>query len=228
MPFFKSASVTLCSALAAVVYQICTEAVHPNGLTAFVACCLIPLDKQLGVHPIDIEEVPRHIVTKTVLCLVDLDIREACSALQVCAGCKGGCKAAVHVIRQLFHDPCLETVLLVDASNAYDFVNRQAALNNILRLYPPLGQILINTYQSPVRLIIPGGGGLVSTEATTQGMHSNRYAFKFCFKWALYFCTLAIKFFNNVTKFFQAGIATTTLQTSLLLNASPPVRHTHF
>ena len=57
----------------------------------------------------------------------------------------------------------------MDASNAFNSVNRQAALHNILRLCPPLAQILINAYQHPVRLIIPGSGGLVSTEGTMQG-----------------------------------------------------------
>ena len=166
---FKSASVTLCSALATVGHRICTEAVHPDGLTAFVACRLIPLDKQPGVRPIGIGEVPWHIVAKAVLRLVDMNIREACGALQVCAGCEGGCEAAVHAVRQLYRDPSLQAVLLVDASNAFNSVNRQAALHNILRLCPPLARILINTYQSPVRLIIPGSGGLVSTEGTTQG-----------------------------------------------------------
>ena len=60
-----------------------------------------------------------------VLHLVDLDVREACGALQVCAGCEGGCEAAVHAVRQLFHDPGSQAVLLVDASNAFNSVNRQ-------------------------------------------------------------------------------------------------------
>ena len=55
---FKSASATLWSALAAVGQCICTEAVHLIGLTAFVACHLISLDKQFGVRPIGIGEVP--------------------------------------------------------------------------------------------------------------------------------------------------------------------------
>ena len=79
MLLFKSASVALCSAVAAVGLHLCTEAVHPDGLSAFVACRLIPLDKQPGVHPIGIGEVPRRIIAKAVLHFVDLDIREACS-----------------------------------------------------------------------------------------------------------------------------------------------------
>ena len=117
---FKSASVTLCSALAAVGHRLCTEAIHPIGLSAFVACHLIPLDKQPGVQPIGIGEVPRRIIAKAVLHLVDLDAREACGALQVCAGCE----AAVHAVCQLFHDPGSQAVPLVDASNAFNSVNR--------------------------------------------------------------------------------------------------------
>ena len=55
---FKSASVALYSALAAVGLHLCTEAVHPDGLSAFVACRLIRLDKQPGVCSIGIGEVP--------------------------------------------------------------------------------------------------------------------------------------------------------------------------
>ena len=54
--------------------RICTEAVHPDGLSASVACRLIPLDKQPGVCPIGIGEVPRRIIAKAVFRLVDLDI----------------------------------------------------------------------------------------------------------------------------------------------------------
>ena len=129
---FKSASAALCSALAAVGHRICTESVHLNGFTAFVACRLIPLDKQPGVCLIGIGEVPHRIILKAVLRLVDMDIRDACGALQVCAGCEGGCEAAVHAMRQLFQDSRLHAALLVDASNAFNSVNRQAALHNIL------------------------------------------------------------------------------------------------
>ena len=135
---FKYASVALCSALVAVGLRLCTKAVHPDGLSTFEACRLIPLDKQPDVHPIGKGEVPQRIIAKAVLHLVDLDICEACGALQVCAGCEGGCEAAIHAVHRLFFDLESQVALLVDASNALNSVNRQATLHNILRLCPPL------------------------------------------------------------------------------------------
>ena len=142
-------------------HRICTEAVHPDGLTAFVALHLIPLDKQPGVRPIGIGEVLWRIVVKAVLRLVDMDIREAC----------GACKY-VRVVRLLFM--LSDNFVVIQVHRLFSWwmlqmhliVNRQAALHNILRLCPQLARILINT---PVHLIIPGSGGLVSTESTTQG-----------------------------------------------------------
>ena len=66
-----------------------------DDFSAFAAYHLIPLDKQPGVRPIGIGEVSWCIFAKAILRLVDLDIRTACGALQVCAGCEGGCEAAI-------------------------------------------------------------------------------------------------------------------------------------
>ena len=96
---FKSASIAFCSTLAAFGHHICTEAVYLDGLSAFMVCHLIPLNKQPGICPIGIGEVPRCIITKAVLHLVYVDIHEACGALQVCAGCEVGCEVAVHAVR---------------------------------------------------------------------------------------------------------------------------------
>ena len=59
--------------------------------------------------------------------------------------------------------------LLVDAENAFNSLNRRAALHNVSVLCPPLKQILVNTYRAPVRMIIAGSGEISSTEGTTQG-----------------------------------------------------------
>ena len=78
-----------------------------------------------------------------MLSLADLDIREACGALQVCTGCDGGSEAAVHAVRQLYCNSGSQAVVLVDASNAFKSLNRQAALYNFLQLCAPLARILI-------------------------------------------------------------------------------------
>ena len=55
---FKGASIDLCESLAANARKISTSYVNPKGLSAFVACRLIALDKCPGVRPIGIGESP--------------------------------------------------------------------------------------------------------------------------------------------------------------------------
>ena len=86
------------------------------------------------------------------------DVEKAAGPLQVCTGQEGGCQAAVHAMRQIFLDPDTEGVLLVDATNAFNTINRQAALHNISITGPPLSRILINTFRAPVRLVMVGSG----------------------------------------------------------------------
>ena len=129
-----------------------TETVDPTELMAFVACRLIPLDKQPGVQPIGIGDVPRRIVSKVTLYILGSDIQLAAGGLQTCAGHEAGCEAAVHAMSSIFKDDDTDAVLLVDATNAFNQLNRQAALHNISVLCPSFSTILKNTYGAPVRL----------------------------------------------------------------------------
>ena len=54
-----------------------------------------------------------------------------------------------------------QRVLLVDAENAFNSLNRKVALHNIY-VCPALAIVLNNCYQMPSRLIVPGGGELLS------------------------------------------------------------------
>ena len=148
---------------------MCTTCVNPDYLSAFVACRLIPLDKRPGVRPIGIGEVHRRIIVKAILVLLKQDILDAAGPLQVCASQVSGCEAAIHAMRQTFADEETEGALLVDATNAFNSINRQAALHNISVICPPLAQVLFNTYQAPVRCVIQGSGEVSSSEGTTQG-----------------------------------------------------------
>ena len=89
---YKSASANLCKALAAVGRRICTSYIDPSSLTAFVACCLIPLDKDPGVRPIGIGEVPRRIISNTILWILFTDIESVAGLLQTCVGQVGAVK----------------------------------------------------------------------------------------------------------------------------------------
>ena len=61
-----------------------------------------------------------------------------------------------------------EAVLLVDASNAFNALNRNVALLNILNTCPSIATILINCYRSNIPLFIDNNI-LYSSEGTTQG-----------------------------------------------------------
>ena len=90
------------------------------------------------------------------------------SLLHLCTGQISGCEAAVHSVRECFLEDDTQAALLVDASNAFNSVNRLSALHNISHLYPSIATILINTYRAPTELFIDGDV-FYSKEGTTQG-----------------------------------------------------------
>ena len=165
---FHSASNDLCHSLARLAQRLCTEYVHPDGLSALVASRLIALDKNPGVRPIGVGEVSRRIIAKAVLSIIRVDIQEVTGSLQLCSGQTSGCEAAVHTLNEAYHQDDAEAVLLVNATNAFNCLNREAALRNIQHLCPPLATILINTYRQPVNLFVDGNT-LLSQEGTAQG-----------------------------------------------------------
>ena len=109
---FNTASQDLCNALAAVARRISTTFLDPSGLSAFIACRLIPFNKNPGVRPIGICEVVRRIIGKAVLQVTKSDIQSAVGPLQLCAGHIAGCESAVHAMRQIFEHEESEAVLL--------------------------------------------------------------------------------------------------------------------
>ena len=83
---FQGPSRDLCNSLALLARRISTEFVDAIGLTGLVSCCLIPLDKKLGVRPIGICETVRRIISKAILSIAKSDILNAAGPLQLCAG----------------------------------------------------------------------------------------------------------------------------------------------
>ena len=106
---------------------------------------------------------------KCVMHVTKPDVIEASDSLQVCAGHKSGSEAAIHAMRNIFEAGQTDAVLLIDASNTFNALNRAAALHNMRVLYPTLATCVINTDRQPTRLFITGSEELISAEGTPQG-----------------------------------------------------------
>ena len=120
------------------------------------------------MRPIGVAEVLRRIVGKVTLSAIKPDILKTVGTSQLCAGQDGGCEAAVHAMRLIFADDNCEAALLVDASNAFNLLNRKVALHNASLLCPSLAKILHNVYQDNTSLYVDGET-ILSNEGTTQG-----------------------------------------------------------
>ena len=67
-------------------------------------------------------------------------------SLQLCAGQVAGIDAAIHTMSHLFNDDASDAVLLVDANNSFNLLNRQAALLNIRHPSLPFSSIHTGTH----------------------------------------------------------------------------------
>ena len=170
-----NAAIGLRDAIATLARKMATE--DCQHLDAITACRLIPLDKKPGCRPIGIGEVLRRVMGKAIMEVVKEDVKRAVGNLQVCAGQRARCEAAIHAVKTMFADPECEAVLMVDASNAFNSLNREAAIHNIKVRCPSLAKYVENSYKVPAQLFICGEvvgskrrvETLLSSEGTTQG-----------------------------------------------------------
>jgi hypothetical protein len=141
----------------------------PSLVEAYTSCRLIPLDKNPGIRPIGVGEVLRRIIGKTVSAFFKEEIKLAAGPLQVCAGHSAGAEAAVHAMSQIFAEDESDGILLIDASNAFNLMNRRVAMHNIQITCKEISLYIVNTYRHPSRLFVCGGGEILSQEGITQG-----------------------------------------------------------
>ena len=166
---FSKSSNRLCQALAAAARCLCTEDLDSGDLMAFTASRLIALNKSPGVRPIAVGEAFRRLIGKAVMTVVERDAMHVTAPIQLCVGVPSACEASVHAMAELYERTETQAILLVDAQNAFNSFNRQAALQNIPILCPAVGRMFRNTYSSPVRLFLQGGDEIASNEGTCQG-----------------------------------------------------------
>ena len=139
---FKGSSQELCEAVAKVARRLAGSPLDPHPIQALIASRLVALNKCPGIRPIGVGEVSRRIIGKAILSVISEDIEQVASTYQLCAGQKGGCEAAVHAMRNFLEHDDTEGLLFVDATNAFNTLNREAALRNIQVLCLSLANVV--------------------------------------------------------------------------------------
>ena len=166
---FGKSSIDLYRAFAEVIKEIYSIENQSASLEAFLACWLIPLDKNPGLRPTGIGEALRHIAGKVVVTHFRTEIVTSVGSLQVCAGQEAGCKSIIHAMQAIYEDETCEAVLLVDSSNAFNSINRNVFLHNAAIICPVIALYVKNCYCLHSRHFITGGNEIRSCEGTTQG-----------------------------------------------------------
>ena len=72
-------------------------------------------------------------------------------------------------MHEIFKEQDTEAVLLINATNAFNTVNRNVLLYNIKMISPAISTYVSNCYSLPSRLFVIGGAEITSEEGTTQG-----------------------------------------------------------
>ena len=125
-----------------------------EDIDALVACHLVALDKCPGIHPIGIGETLRRIIGKTLCSVTRYDLNDACGISQLCGGDRWGIEATIHTMYDLFneHEGDGWDILMIDASNALNSSNRQAALWNVRILWPSCSLYTEDGYHSLLQI----------------------------------------------------------------------------
>ena len=151
-----------------------------TAIRALMASRLVALDKCPGVRPIGIGECLRCVLGHMLLALVTKanslvtgwEAQSACNVDQLACGMQSGIEGAVHAMSALYDDHSKEGwgFLLMDAANAFNSVNRAAALRNVRVLWPSCSHFLFNAYMGYSFLLLKSTDEmLLSRESMTQG-----------------------------------------------------------
>ena len=165
---FGDTNVDLRKAIANFIKNVCPEEISITSIEPFVACRLIPLDKNPGLRPIGIGEILRRITGKIIVSVVKKEVISSTVSFQVCAGQEAGSEASIHAMEKIFKEESTEAVLLVDAANVFNSINRKVFLHNISIVCPTISTFVTDGCTTPARLFVIGGTEIRSNEGTTQ------------------------------------------------------------
>ena len=149
---------------------LCSQYIDPSTVEPLLASRLIPLDKGEGATDQTYRCRRGDEKDYGVMNVARDDVIASSGSLQLSTSQQAGNEAAVHAMNAIFEEENTDAVLLIDASNAFNSLNRASALYNIRIVCPVIATYAINTYRRQTRLFITGGKELTSAEGTKQGV----------------------------------------------------------
>ena len=155
---FGSASVTLCNSLPGVTQRLCVHDVD----SAFVACWLIPLDKELGIHNYPSKwcssEQKQFFMWLAMIFRCQLGLFKHVLDMMLVL-------MLLFMLWGPFEGNNTHATLLVDETNDFYLVNHQTTLHNISVLCLSFSTILKSTYGVSIKLFITGKVNLYPLKA---------------------------------------------------------------
>ena len=151
---FGQQSVEIPKTIAKIVKKLATEELNPELMEPYNACRLKPLDNNPGVRPIGIEEVMRRIIGRTITKCLKNELMLLGSNYQLGLGQKCGIEYAIHTLRDQYSKTFADAVLLIDAENAFNSLNRKLALKNSKNTCPSLLLAIKNSYSNQSKLFV--------------------------------------------------------------------------
>ena len=135
---FGQQSVEISKTIAKNAKKLATEELNPELMEPHNACRIITLNKNPGVGPIGIGAVMRKIIGRTIIKCLKNELILLISNYQLCLGQKCGIEYTIHALRDQNSKTSAAAVLLIDAENAFNSLNRKLALKNTKNTCPSL------------------------------------------------------------------------------------------
>ena len=144
----------LADKIATLARNLATETILHQHISTLLVCRLVPPKKKdNGIRTVGVGECLRQIIGKAITRLLKEDIIRAAGTVQTCTRLQSGVEATIYSVRKSFLDKHSESLLLVDAENAFKKPNREISLKNIKRLCV-LGRTILGECLRPLRKLV--------------------------------------------------------------------------